>query len=182
MRFTPVAVDGAYLVELERHEDERGFFARAWCRDELLDHGLVAELSQSSISRNDRTGTLRGMHFQTPPHEEAKLVRCVAGAIFDVVADLRPDSPTYLRSEGVRLDAESGAALYIPKGCAHGFQTLVDRADVLYMISDPYVPESASGVRFDDPALDIEWPETDVRTISDRDLAWPSYRPNDAGG
>lgn len=175
MRFTPVAVDGSYLVELERFEDERGFFARAWCEDEFRDYGLVPHLSQCSISRNARAGTLRGMHFQTAPHEEAKLVRCVSGAIFDVVLDLRADSPTYLRWAGVGLDAEDGAALYIPKGCAHGFQTLVDGADVLYMISDPYAPESASGVRFDDPAFGIEWPESGARTISERDRAWPDF-------
>ena len=115
------------------------------------------------------------MHFQTAPHEEAKLVRCTAGAIFDVIVDLRPDSPTHAEWFGVELDAERGNALYVPKGFAHGFQTLVDDTDVLYMISDPYVPEAASGVRWDDPAFGIDWPEADVRTISDRDRSWPDY-------
>src|SRR5262249_40850551 len=125
MRFVPTKLSGAYVVEPERRVDERGFFARTWCRDEFGAHGLVADLAQCSISRNSVAGTLRGLHFQTAPHEEAKLVRCTAGAIFDVVVDLRPDSPTYAAWLGVELDAESGNALYVPKGFAHGFQTLV---------------------------------------------------------
>ena len=176
VKFVATKLRDAFVLELERHEDERGFFARAWCRDEFEDHGLVPELAQSSISRNSRAGTLRGMHFQTAPHEEAKLVRCTAGAIFDVIVDLRPDSPTYAQWFGVELEAELGNALYVPKGFAHGFQTLVDETDVLYMISDPYVPESASGVRWDDPAFAIEWPHAETRTISERDRAWPDYR------
>ena len=175
MRFSPTELADAYIVELERHEDERGFFARIWCNDELSDHGLVSHLSQCSISRNSLAGTLRGMHFQHAPHEEAKFVRCTAGAIFDAIIDLRPDSATHGRWLGVELDAERGNALYVPKGFAHGFQTLVDGTDVLYMISDPYVPEAASGVRWDDPAFGIEWPDAEARTISERDLAWPDY-------
>ena len=178
MRFVPTELDGAYLLELERYEDERGFFARTWCRDELGDHGLVADLAQSSISRNARAGTLRGMHFQTAPHEEAKLVRCTRGAIYDVIVDLRPGSPTHAEWIGVELEGERGTALYVPKGFAHGFQTLVDGAEVLYMISDPYVPEASSGVRWDDPAFGIEWPPAAERTISARDLAWPDYEPS----
>jgi dTDP-4-dehydrorhamnose 3,5-epimerase len=175
VRFVATKLQDAFVLELERHEDDRGFFARAWCRDEFTEHGLVPELSQCSISRNARAGTLRGMHFQTPPHEEAKLVRCTAGVIFDVIVDLRPDSPTYTEWLGVELEAEGGNALYVPKGFAHGFQTLVDGTDVLYMISDRYVPEAASGVRWDDPAFAIEWPHAEARTISDRDRAWPDY-------
>ena len=175
MRFLPTQLPDAYLLELERHKDERGFFARTWCRDELQEHGLVADLAQCSISRSSRAGTLRGMHFQTAPHEEAKLVRCVAGAIFDVILDLRVDSPTYLRWLGVELDEEGGTALYVPKGFAHGFQTLADDAEVFYMISDRYVPEASSGVRWNDPAFAIDWPHADVRTISERDRAWPDY-------
>ena len=175
MKFIPTKLEDAFIVELERHEDDRGFFARAWCRDEFADHGLVPELSQCSISRNSHAATLRGMHFQTPPHEEAKLVRCTTGAIFDVIVDLRPDSATYTEWLGVELEAERGNALYVPKGFAHGFQTLVDESDVMYMISDPYVPKAASGVRWDDPAFAIEWPHAEARTISDRDLAWPDY-------
>jgi dTDP-4-dehydrorhamnose 3,5-epimerase len=175
VKFAATKLVGAFVLELERHEDERGFFARAWCREEFADHGLVPELSQCSISRNSRAGTLRGMHFQTAPHEEAKLVRCTAGAIFDVIVDLRPDSPTYTEWLGVELEADRGSALYVPKGFAHGFQTLVDDSDVLYMISDPYVPEAASGARWDDPEFNIEWPHAEARTISDRDLDWPDY-------
>jgi dTDP-4-dehydrorhamnose 3,5-epimerase len=177
MRFVATKLADAYVVELERREDERGFFARVWCRDEFAGHGLVPDLAQCSISRNDRAGTLRGLHFQTAPHEEAKLVRCTRGTIFDVIVDLRPDSPTHAEWIGVELDAAEGTALYVPKGFAHGFQTLVDETEVLYMISDPYVPEAASGVRWDDPAFGIEWPPADVRVISERDRSWPDYAP-----
>jgi dTDP-4-dehydrorhamnose 3,5-epimerase len=176
MKFIPTKLQDAFVLELERHEDERGFFARAWCRDEFDDHGLVPQLAQCSISRNRLAGTLRGMHFQTAPHEEAKLVRCTAGAVFDVIIDLRQDSATYGEWLGVELEAERGNALYVPKGFAHGFQTLVDETDVLYMISDPYVPETASGVRWDDPAFGIDWPDANVRTISDRDRSWPDHQ------
>jgi dTDP-4-dehydrorhamnose 3,5-epimerase len=177
VRFVDTPVTGAKVVELDRHVDERGFFARMWDPGELVDAGLTPSLAQASVSRSTRAGTLRGMHFQHPPHEEAKLVRCVRGAIFDVALDLRPDSPTYLRWYGVRLDIENGRALYIPEGCAHGFQTLEDDADVLYLISHPYVPEAAGGVRWDDPAFGIEWPPARERTIGARDLTWPDYVP-----
>jgi dTDP-4-dehydrorhamnose 3,5-epimerase len=175
MRFVPAGLDGAYVIELEPYEDERGSFARIWCRDELAAHGLTAELAQCSISRNARAGTLRGLHFQRAPHEEAKLVRCTRGSIFDVIVDLRPGSPTRSRWVGVELEAERGNALYVPEGFAHGFQTLVDDAEVLYMISHRYVPEAAGGVRWNDPAFAIDWPEARARTISDRDRAWPDF-------
>jgi dTDP-4-dehydrorhamnose 3,5-epimerase len=173
MRFVPCGLDGAFVVELEPIEDERGFFARAWCEDELADHGLESRLAQCSISRNVTAGTLRGLHFQHAPHEEVKLVRCIRGAIFDVIVDLRVGSPTRLEWFGQVLDSEGGAALYVPKGFAHGFQTLTDDADVLYMISQRYVADSAAGVRWDDPAIGISWPEATVRTMSERDRAWP---------
>jgi dTDP-4-dehydrorhamnose 3,5-epimerase len=175
MRFLATKLPDAYLIELERHEDERGFFARAWCRDEFAEHGLAPDLAQCSISRNSLAGTLRGMHFQTAPHDEAKLVRCTTGAIFDVIVDLRSDSPMHGEWLGVELDAARGNALYVPKGFAHGFQTLVDGTDVLYMISDPYIPEAAAGVRWDDPAFAIEWPDGRSGTISDRGSLWPNY-------
>ncbi len=178
MRLLGTAIAGAFLVELDRHEDDRGFFARAWDTTEFADAGLAPQLAQASISRNTRAGTLRGMHFQRSPHEEAKLVRCVRGAIFDVALDLRPDSPTYLRSHGVELTHENGRALYVPEGCAHGFQTLVDDTDVLYLISRPYVPEAAAGVRWDDPAFGIAWPDVVVRTMSERDRSWPDFVPS----
>jgi dTDP-4-dehydrorhamnose 3,5-epimerase len=177
VKFVATKLGDAFVVELERHEDERGFFARAWSREEFAEHGLVPELSQCSLSRNSLAGTLRGMHFQVAPHEEAKLVRCTSGAIFDVIVDLRPGSPTHAEWVGVELDAGRGNALYVPKGFAHGFQTLADDTDVLYMISDPYAPDAASGVRWDDPAFGIEWPHAETRTISDRDRAWPDYDP-----
>jgi dTDP-4-dehydrorhamnose 3,5-epimerase len=175
MRFVETDLAGAYVLEPERHEDERGFFARTWDRDELAAHGLASEVLQCSISRNTRAGTLRGMHFQREPHWEVKLVRCTAGAVFDVIVDLRRDSETFLRWFGVELSAERANALYIPKGFAHGFQTLVDGAEVFYTMSDPYVPEASAGVRWDDPAFGIEWPHADERTINERDRSWPDF-------
>lgn len=176
MIFTPTKLSGAHIVELERHEDDRGFFARTWCQDEFADHGLEPALAQCSISRNAVAGTLRGMHFQAAPHEEAKLVRCTAGAIFDVIVDLRPESTTYAEWIGVELDARSGRALYIPKGFAHGFQTLADESDVFYMISAPYVPEAGAGLRWNDPAFAIEWP-IPLSVMSERDRSWPDHVP-----
>ena len=175
MRFVPLELTGAHLIELERYEDERGFFARTWCHDELTEQGLTVEVAQCSISRNTRAGTLRGMHFQRPPYEEVKIVRCTRGAIFDVIIDLRVGSPSHGDWLGVELTEELGTALYIPKGFAHGFQTMVDGAEVLYMISTSYVPEASAGVRWDDPAFAIDWPASPERTISERDLAWPDY-------
>ena len=175
MKFVETEVAGAYLIEPEPHQDERGFFARTWDRDEFAARGLATEIVQCSISRSTRAGTLRGMHFQLSPHEEVKLVRCTSGAIFDVIVDLRRDSASYLRWIGVELAAENARALYIPKGCAHGFQTLTDGAEVFYMMSDPYVPQAAAGVRWDDPAFGIDWPEAAERTINARDTTWPDF-------
>ena len=177
MRFRPTKLEGAYVLELERSEDERGFFARTWCRDELAAHGLTTDVAQCSVSRNALAGTLRGLHFQTAPHEEVKLVRCTRGVIFDVIVDLRPGSRSHGDWYGLELDAERGNALYIPKGFAHGFQTLADDSEVFYMMSDPYVPEAARGVRWDDPAFGIDWPAAESRVISERDLAWPDHGP-----
>jgi dTDP-4-dehydrorhamnose 3,5-epimerase len=177
VRFVGTPIAGVHVVELERHEDERGFFARTWCRDELAAAGLNAELAQCSLSRNAASGTLRGMHYQRAPHEEAKLVRCTRGAIYDVALDLRPDSATCGRWFAAELDATDGRALFIPEGCAHGFQTLVDDTDVLYAISTPYAPDAAAGVRWDDPAFGIVWPDAPERTISSRDREWPDYEP-----
>jgi dTDP-4-dehydrorhamnose 3,5-epimerase len=159
------------------HEDERGFFARIWDPDEFSAAGLTPTLAQSSLSRNALRGTLRGLHFQRAPHQEVKLVRCVRGAVFDVVLDLRPDSSSYLRALGVELTHENGRALYVPEGCAHGYQTLLDDTDVLYFISRAYAPEAADGVRWDDPAFNIAWPDTARRTVSERDRSWPDFRP-----
>lgn len=175
MRFVETEIRDVVIVELEEHVDERGSFARTWARDEMAAAGLTSVLSQCSLSRNPRTGTLRGLHYQRAPHEEAKLVRCTRGAIFDVAVDLRPASRTRGRWIGVRLDPENGRALYVPEGCAHGFQTLVDETDVAYMISTPYAREAAGGVRWDDPTLAIEWPDAAERIISARDRSLPDY-------
>ena len=177
MRFAPTPLHGVYVVELEEHVDERGSFARTWCRQEMTEAGLTPDLSQCSLSRNHRGGTLRGLHYQHAPHAEAKLVRCTRGAIFDVAADIRPGSPTRGLWFGVHLDPLNGRALYVPEGCAHGFQTLVDDSDVTYMISVPFAPDAAAGIRWDDPTLAIAWPEVAERTISARDRALPFFEP-----
>jgi dTDP-4-dehydrorhamnose 3,5-epimerase len=176
VKFVPLALDGAYLIELEPRRDDRGSFARTWCRDELAAQGLDTRVAQCSTSHNARAGTLRGLHFQRPPHAETKVVRCTRGAIFDVIVDLRPGSPTHAAWFGTELSEERGNAMYVPEGFAHGFQTLTDGADVLYMISVPYAPDASAGVRWNDPAFAIEWPDAAARTISDRDRAWPDYR------
>jgi dTDP-4-dehydrorhamnose 3,5-epimerase len=178
MIFRETALPGVWVIDLEPSADERGFFARTWCAREFEARGLTAALAQCSVSWNRARGTVRGLHYQAAPHEEAKLVRCTRGAMFDVAVDLRPGSPTRGEWFGVRLDPESGRALYVPEGCAHGFQTLVDETDVAYMISTRYAPDSSAGVRWDDPVLSIDWPDVDgERTISERDLALPGYEP-----
>jgi dTDP-4-dehydrorhamnose 3,5-epimerase len=169
-------IPGAYVLELEPRTDERGFFARTWCRHEFTRLGLEPELAQCSLSHNYRVGTLRGMHYQGKPHEEAKLVRCTAGAIFDVLLDLRPASPTYLRWFAAELTADNRKSLYVPKGVAHGFQTLVDNTEVFYQISEPYYPDLACGVRWDDSAFGIRWPLPDP-ILSPRDRSYPDYQP-----
>ena len=167
-------IEGVRIVEPERHEDARGFFARTWDTAEFAAHGLSGRLVQTSISYNRRRGTLRGMHYQTPPHEEAKLVRCTSGAIFDVAVDLRPSSTTLTRWVGVELSADSRLALYVPEGCAHGFLTLTDHAEVAYQMSEFHAPEAAHGVRFDDPAFAIDWPG-EVMVVNERDRTYPDF-------
>jgi dTDP-4-dehydrorhamnose 3,5-epimerase len=166
---------GAYVLEVERREDERGFFARVWCAEELAAAGLDTRISQINVGFNLRRGTLRGLHFQRAPHAEVKLVRCTAGAVYDVIVDLRPESRTHRRWIGVELSAENHRQLYVPAGVAHGYQTLTDSAEISYLTSVPYAPESATGVRFDDPAFRVSWPEP-VTVVSDADRAWPDYR------
>ncbi len=166
---------GAYVLEVERRDDERGFFARVWCAAELGAAGLDARVSQINVGFNHRRGTLRGLHFQRAPHAEVKIVRCTAGAVYDVIVDLRPESPTHRRWIGVELTDENHRQLYVPAGFAHGYQTLTDSAEISYLTSVPYAPESATGVRFDDPAFGIGWPEP-VTVISDADRSWPDYR------
>lgn len=175
MIFTPAGVDGAWIVELERHEDERGWFARAWSRAEFGERGLATDLDDANLSFNARRGTLRGLHFQLPPHHEVKLVRCVHGALYDVVADLRPDSPTYRGTASVELSAANGRLLYIPAGVAHGFQTLEDETAVLYLMVGEYEPGAARGVRHDDPAFAIEWRDLGEPTMAERDRSWPDF-------
>jgi len=169
-------VKGTFIIEPERIEDERGFFARTWCAEEFAKHGLNSKILQCSVSYNSRKGTLRGMHYQASPHEEAKLVRCTRGAIFDVVIDLRPDSNTYTKHTSVVLTETNGLLLYVPEGVAHGYQTLEDDSEVFYQISETFHPGSARGVRWDDPCFDIPWPDAD-RIILHRDRQYPLFVP-----
>jgi dTDP-4-dehydrorhamnose 3,5-epimerase len=176
MIFVETGLTGAWLIEPEPAHDERGFFLRTFCEREFEARGLCTRFVQHSVSYSRAKGTLRGMHFQRAPHCEVKLVRCVKGAIFDVIIDLRPSSPTCGRWQGFELSAGNQRQLYIPEGFAHGFQTLCDGAEVAYAISAFYAPEAASGVRFDDPAFGIRWP-LPVSVISDRDMGWPHLDP-----
>jgi len=174
MIFTPTALAGATIVDLERREDERGFFARIYCEREFAEHGLRARMVQSNMSHTRRAGTLRGMHYQIPPHSEDKLVRCVRGAIWDAIVDLRPESPTYCRWIGVELSEANGRMLLVPRGFAHGFVTLTDDAVVSYQVSAFYTPGAERGARHDDPAFGIEWP-VPVLGMSDKDRNWPAF-------
>lgn len=174
MRFDSLAIAGAWLVRIEPHVDERGFFARTFCANEFAAHGLPSVMVQESVSYNEKRGTLRGLHFQWAPSREAKLVRCVRGRLYDVLVDLRPTSETYLRSVGVELDADGHQAVFIPHGVAHGFLTLEDRTEVFYEMSDVFAPDLAGGFRWNDPAFGIEWPEP-VRVISERDATYEAF-------
>jgi dTDP-4-dehydrorhamnose 3,5-epimerase len=176
MKFTPTPLAGVWIIDGERIEDERGFFARSWCQREFEPHGLNPRLVQCSVSFNRKKGTLRGMHYQIAPHEEAKLVRCTRGAIYDVAVDLRPASPTRKQWLAVELTAENGRALYIPEGCGHGFQTLADDTEVFYQMSEFYHPESARGVHWNDPQLKIPWPVAS-KIISPHDQNLPGLNP-----
>lgn len=175
MIFHTLDIAGAFLIEPERVEDARGFFARTYCRNELEDRGLDPTVVQCNISVNHLQGTVRGMHYQAKPHEEIKLVRCTQGAIHDVILDLRPQSRTYKQHFGVELSKDNRLSLYIPRGVAHGFQSLSDDAEVFYQMSEFYHPEATRGVRWNDPAFDITWP-LPVKVISDRDLAFADFR------
>jgi dTDP-4-dehydrorhamnose 3,5-epimerase len=168
-----LGLNGAYVIVPERHVDERGAFARMYCRREYADHGIAFEPVQVSVSTNTRRGTVRGLHFQAPPRAEGKVVACVRGAVLDIAADLRTDSPTYGRWASVELTAD-GHAVYVPPGCAHGFQTLEDDTELLYLLSEFYDPSLQYGVRWDDPGLGIEWPEQPT-VISQRDRSFPDF-------
>ena len=178
MRFKQTPLAGAWVVELEVIGDERGSFARTFDADEFRERGMDSSVVQCNTSYNARAGTLRGMHFQAEPYTEPKLIRCVRGAIFDVGIDLRPDSDTYCHWHGIELGAENGKLFFLPRGFAHGYQTLADDCEILYQMGERYVQEAARGVRWDDPAFGIEWPPTaGERIISGRDRSYPDFRP-----
>jgi dTDP-4-dehydrorhamnose 3,5-epimerase len=174
MIFTPTELRDATIIDMEPFQDERGFFARTWCQREFAEQGLVANVVQANMSSNRRKGTVRGMHYQRAPHAETKLVRVVRGAIYDVIIDLRPESPTFKGWVGVELSAENRRALYVPEGFAHGFQTLADDTEVLYQVSAFYTPGAEGGLRHDDPAFAVRWP-LPVSVISPKDAGWPDF-------
>ncbi|MBN8246406.1 MAG: dTDP-4-dehydrorhamnose 3,5-epimerase [Verrucomicrobia bacterium] len=176
MKFLPAALDGVWVLELERREDERGFFARTFCEHEFARHGLNTRWPQANLTRTLRRGMLRGLHWQAEPHPEIKLVRCVSGAIWDVVVDVRPTSPTYGRWEGFELEGQGIRQIYVPAGFAHGFQSLSDGAEVSYLMSDCYQPSLARGIRWNDPRLAIPWPVRDP-VLSERDAGLPLFGP-----
>jgi dTDP-4-dehydrorhamnose 3,5-epimerase len=175
LKFVALPLAGAFVIEIEPIEDERGFFARTFCADEFREHDLEPCIAQCNVSYNRKKGTLRGMHYQAAPHQEAKIVRCIRGAIFDVIVDLRPDSRTYRQWTSVELTAGNRRALYVPKQLAHGFQTLVDDSEVYYEMSERFVPEAGRGVRWNDTAFGVQWPFADP-ILSLRDAAYPDFR------
>ena len=175
MDFSPAGIPGSFVIDIRPIKDERGFFARTWCADELRAQGLVGEIAQINTALSHAKGTLRGMHLQAPPHGEAKIVSCQAGRVFDVVVDLRPDSPSYCQWRGFELSAENFRMLYIPEGCAHGYQTLEDNCVLSYTTSERYAPDSATGVRFDDPAFAVDWP-LPPSVVSKADSSWPEFK------
>ncbi|MBI4087879.1 dTDP-4-dehydrorhamnose 3,5-epimerase [Candidatus Kaiserbacteria bacterium] len=176
MKFIETKIPGVVIVELEKMFDERGFFARSWDEKEFRPQGKLFHIVQCNISFNTRAGTLRGMHYQEAPYQEAKVVRCTRGAIYDVALDLRPESPAYRQWAGVELTAENHHSVYIPEGCAHGFQTLSDNTEVSYLMGEYFHPKAALGVRFDDPAFGIAWPEVKERIISEKDASYPDWK------
>jgi dTDP-4-dehydrorhamnose 3,5-epimerase len=176
MLFQSTTLPGVFVLELERIADERGFFARTFSKDEFRERGLTSRLAQCSLSFNPLRGTLRGLHYQAEPYAETRLVRCTMGAIYDVVVDLRPDSDAYCRWVAAELSADNRLMLYVPEGCAHGYLTLTNDAEVFYQMSEAYRPEAARGVRWDDPAFSVSWPFS-PRLMSDRDAAYEAYSP-----
>lgn len=177
MIFTETKLAGAFVITLERVEDERGFFARTFCQHEFLEHGLNPNLVQCNISYNIKKGTLRGMHFQAHPHREAKLVQCIHGSLYDVIVDLRPESPTYTKYIGVILTAQEHNLFYVPEGFAHGFITLEDDTSVFYQMSEFYTPKAGRGFRWNDPLFKIQW-QLEPQVISERDANYPDYLPD----
>ena len=175
MEFKETNLKGAWVLRLKKIEDERGYFARGWCREEFMQHGLNAQMVQLNVGFSNRRGTMRGLHYQLAPHTEAKFIRCTRGAIYDVIIDLREGSPTLGRWYGVELTPDSGLMLYAPEGFAHGYQTLLDDSEMYYMTSAMYAPAAARGVRYNDPAFAITWPLA-VSTISSADSSWSDFR------
>lgn len=180
MKFTETPLKGAWVIDLEPRGDERGYFARAFCRKEFEAHGIDPTIAQSNVSFSKHAGTLRGMHFQKAPAEETKLVRCLSGALVDVIVDNRSDSPTYRQHFAVELTPENMRMLFVPRGFAHGFQTLKDDTEMLYMVSEFYTPEAEGGLRYNDPVFSIDWP-LEVSVISDKDAAWPLVSGTERG-
>jgi dTDP-4-dehydrorhamnose 3,5-epimerase len=176
VKFTPLAVPGAFRVELEPKRDDRGYFARWWCEDEFMAQGIHFEAVQANTGFSPLAGTLRGLHFQSAPEAEAKYVRCTRGAAFDVVVDLRPDSPTFRRWDGVRISEDDGAGVFVPTGCAHGYLTLEPETEVHYLTSARFAPALAGGIRYDDPLVGIRWPNAPI-LVSERDRTWPLLTP-----
>lgn len=174
MLFKEVGVAGAFVLTPQRREDERGYFARIHCEQELAEHGLVGGITQINTGFNPRAGTLRGMHFQRTPHAEVKIMRCVRGAVYDVIVDLRPASPTFKKWYGIELRADSGQMLYAPEGTAHGYLTLADETELIYMANKPYAADAARGLNYADPAINIAWPG-DIRLVSQADRSWPPF-------
>jgi len=175
MIFNETKLPGAFIIDVQRIEDDRGFFSRSFCRDEFAGRGLNPDVAQCNISFNRDAGTLRGMHYQSTPHAEDKLIRCTRGKLYDVIVDLRRESVTFRQWIALELTEENRLMLYVPKGCAHGFQTLEDNTEVFYQMSEFYHPESAHGVRWNDPAFGIQWPAGVPVIISERDRSWPDY-------
>lgn len=175
MTFRETAISGSYIINIERYADDRGFFARGYCEKEFKNQGISFNIAQANIGYSKNKYTLRGLHYQVEPHREAKLVRCTRGCLFDVIVDLRPESPTYKEWVGVELTEKNHTMFYVPEGCAHGYQTLEDDTEVFYMVSAFYAPDHERGIRWDDPAFNIEWKETETMIISEKDRQWPDY-------
>lgn len=175
MIFNKTRIPGAFVVKIDPRADERGFFARGFCRKEFEAHGLNADIAQANIGVSRLRGTLRGLHYQVSPHEETKLVRCTAGAVFDVIVDLRRESPSYKQWIGVELNAENHTMLYVPEGCGHGYLALADNTEVFYLVSQFYSPGAERGARWNDPAFAIEWPPVESLVISDKDAGWQDW-------
>lgn len=173
MKFIETPVDGCFVVDIEPHGDDRGYFARAWCAEEMARFGASDHVAQVNMSRSEIAGTIRGLHWQDGPHGEAKFMRCLAGRIYDVCVDMRPDSPTYLAWAGIELTPTNRRAFSIPAGCAHGYQALDAGSEVLYLVSSPYAPGAERGIRWDDPTIGIEWPMADEVAVSEKDAGWP---------